>query len=47
MKIPFDYSIDDWIKAFRELFQIFSDFLKDAFGIDLFTEEDQATNQPY
>ena len=46
MKIPFDYSIDDWLDRFRKLFQIVADFLKDAFGIDLFTEEDQANNTP-
>lgn len=40
MKIPFDYSIDDWLSKFRELFEIFADFMKKAFGIDIFTEED-------
>lgn len=44
MKIPFDYSIDDWISKFRQLFEIVSNFLKEAFGIDLFAAEDQAAS---
>lgn len=41
MKIPYDFSIEDWVERFRQLFQIVANFLKDAFGIDLFTAEDQ------
>ena len=46
MKIPFDYSIDDWLSKFQELFEIFADFLKRAFNIDLFTEEDHFNETP-
>ena len=42
MKIPFDFSIDDWVERFRQLFEIFANFLKEAFGFDLFASEDQA-----
>lgn len=42
MKIPFDFSIDDWIDRFRQLFEIVANFLKEGFGLDLFSEEDHA-----
>lgn len=41
MKIPFDFSIDDWLDRFQQLFQIVADFLKNAFNFDLFASEDQ------
>ncbi len=46
MKIPFDFSIQDWLDRFRTLFEIVANFLKEAFGIDLFTEEDHVTAAP-
>lgn len=45
MKIPFDFSIDDWIARFRLLFETVANFLKEAFGIDLFSEEDRLTTE--
>ena len=41
MKIPFSFSTEDWLDRFQQLFQIVANFLKEAFGIDLFTAEDQ------
>lgn len=41
MKIPFSFSIEDWVERFRQLFEIVANFLKEGFGINLFTEEDQ------
>ncbi len=46
MRIPFDFSIDDWLQRFAELFEIFASFLKRAFDIDLFTDEDHADPTP-
>ena len=40
MKIPFDFSIDDWIYYFRRVFTAFANFLKEAFDFDLFDKED-------
>ncbi len=40
MKIPFDFSIDDWIYYFRRVFTAFANFLKEAFNIDFFDSED-------
>lgn len=41
MKIPYDFSIEDWVERFRQLFEIVAHFLKEAFNFDLFTAEDQ------